>query len=244
MGDFSEGLRFNFDSLPDDPRDAFIELERYFASELEADLYQAQSAVDRQGAYIRYMSKTIAAGSTCGIDIADEWETPSHGSEHSVVDYVKDFEAAIHRAILQIKITSAWENRADSYVLSGPDKEKIRHLVDRIKQIIDVANLPVDKHDSLFGFLDKFLRAVDQQRTNPQAISALLIGLAQTGGEMAKKLKPARDLVISIAKVFTPYQERDEAKRQIPAPTERRRIEHKPITAPSKQNADEDEIPF
>ena len=244
MSDFGD-LNFNFDNLPDDPKEAFTQLERHFASELDVDLSHAQNEIDRQSAYIRYMSKTIATASTCGIEIGDRWETPSHGSEYPIIDHVKDFQTAVHRAILQIKITSAWENRQDSYVLSGPDKEKIRHLVDRIKQVIDATNLPVDKHDSLFRYLDKFLRAVDQQRTNPQALSALLIGFAHTGGEMAKKLKPARDLVVSIAKVFTPYQERDEAKRQIPPPPERRRIEHKPTCAPPQQKEDEgDEIPF
>ena len=168
---------------------------------------------------------------------------PSHNSEYSVIGNVKDFQSAVHRAIIQIKIRGAREKKQNTYVLSGPDKEKIRHFVDRIKEIIDAAKLSVDKHDSLFGYLDKFIKAVDQQRTNPQALSALLIGMANTGGEMARKLKPARDLVVSIAKVFTPYQERDEAKRQISPPTERRRIEHVP-TPQVQPKPEDEELPF
>lgn len=239
--DFEFGS-FNFDNLPDDPEQAFIQLERHFTSELELDLHHASSAPDRESAYIEYMSKTVGAAAACGVDIGDHWQIPSHASEYSVVDNVRDFQSAVRRVILQTRIAAARENKQNTYVLSGPDKEKIRHFVDRIKEIIDAANLSVDKHDSLFAYLDKFVRAVDQQRTNPQALSSLLIGMANTGGEMARKLKPARDLIVSIAKVFTPYQERDEAKRQLPQPTPRRRIEHKP--APQTEREVEEDIPF
>lgn len=245
MSDFGSGDfgSFNFDNLPDDAEQAFLQLERYFDSELRIDLHHAGSVSDHESAHIEYMSKTIAAASACGVDIGDDWQIPSHGSDHSVIDEVKDLQSGVQRVILQIRIMSARENKQNTYVLSGPDKEKIRHFVDRIKEIIDAAKLSVDKHDSLFGYLDKFIKAVDQQRTNPQALSALLIGMANTGGEMARKLKPARDLIVSIAKVFTPYQERDEAKRQISPPPERRRIEHKPASQVQQKSEDED-LPF
>jgi len=245
-GDFGsdefEFDNFNFDDLSDDPVQAFVQLERHFTLELNLDLRRAGTSHD-ESAHIEYMSKTIAAASECGVDIGGAWRVPSYDSEHSVIGKVKDFQSAVHRVILQIKIRNARENKQSTYVLSGPDKEKIRHFIGRIKEIIDAAKLSIDKHDSLLGYLDKFMKAVDQQRTNPQALSALLIGMANTGGEMARKLKPARDLIVSIAKVFTPYQERDEAKRQISPPTERRRIEH--IPAPQVQPKPEDEdLPF
>lgn len=245
MSDFGDDEfgSFNFDSLNDDAEQAFIQLERHFQAELGLHLHGANNNSARESAHIEYMSKTIAAASACGIDIGGDWQIPSHGSEFSVIDTIKDFQSGVHRVILQIKIMRARENKQNTYVLSGPDKEKIRHFVDRIKEIIDNAKLSVDKHDSLFGYLDKFIKAVDQQRTNPQALSALLIGMANTGGEMARKLKPARDLIVSIAKVFTPYQERDEAKRQISPPAERRRIEHKP-TAEIRRKPEEEDLPF
>lgn len=243
-GDFGSGdFGFDFDSLPDDQERSFVELESHFTWELEIALKNAQTPADRESAYIEYMGKTLAAASACDIDLGSNWSVPSYSSEYPVSDHVKDFQIAARRVILQIKILSAREKKQNTYVLSGPDKEKIRHFVDRIKQIIDTAALTIDKHDSLFGYLDKFLKAVDQQRTNPQALSALLIGMASTGGEMAKKLKPARDLIVSIARVFTPYQERDEATRQIQPPPERRRIEHKPAPKVQPDTQDED-IPF
>src|SRR5260370_28662333 len=151
MNDFD----FDYDNLSENSEQAFTELERYFSSELDLDLQHAKTPSDRQSAYISYMSKTIAAASACNVAIGDEWQIPSHGAAYSVADEVKDFQAAVRRVILEIKITSARETKQNTYVLSGPDKETIPHLVDRMREIIDAARVTVDQHDSHYGDLDQ-----------------------------------------------------------------------------------------
>lgn len=114
----------------------------------------------------------------------------------------------------------------------------------QIREVIEAADLPTEKHDSLVSKLNDFEREVDRTRTAYQQFGAMTIGVFSLIGEGFEKLEPARRWIDSAANLI------DKAKQfearmspQLGAPKPPKRIA--PPRPKESFSIDlDDEIPF
>ena len=130
-----------------------------------------------------------------------------------------------------------------SKIISAAEKEKLRHYVTQIKEVIDHSELLPAKKERLNDLINAFTAELDRERTGLQRFGDLMIGLAHIGGDMAKELEPAWKWVKLGAQVLGARQEAEQTKLQ-PPPKKIEGPKRPKIEAPTKQVPMDDDIPF
>jgi hypothetical protein len=113
----------------------------------------------------------------------------------------------------------------------------LRRYVSEIKRLIDGASLMQWKKERPYDLMNSFLAEVDRDGAPWDRFADLVVGLAYLGGEAAKDLKPARELVDSIARLLGRSREIEDSAPKLPGPPKR-------IPPPKERDTPDDEIPF
>ena len=86
-------------------------------------------------------------------------------------------------------------------VLSGDEKELLRHKLQEIKNIINSSELDDRKKGALLSRLQALETEIELERTPTERFFGFMIDLAFVSGEMAKQAKPAIDEFKEILKI-------------------------------------------
>jgi hypothetical protein len=224
---------------------AFVKLERKFRATLNTNLQNddSQGTAAYNSYYIEYMNHTLATASALKITAFQKWKIPSHSRNTTLSDTYNDFTSDVDHFSLQVRLNHAVHRDKYSVSLTGAEKTKIRHLIDRIKRVIQQSPLPTNKRDELFDLLNKFLAEVDRERTRYEVVSDLVIGMSRVAGTSIKELSPIRPWIEMILKAIGKRKE-DENKHTLP-PTTTRQIEPPKRDEPQAPSSEmDDDIPF
>jgi hypothetical protein len=234
--------------LPEDPELAFVEFERI----MRARLYEAEEEASRQqfgdaDSYrLEYINKVLAAAKEYGIEALVEWHVPSVGSR--IFEEYRQFASDVDHFTTQLRIRHAPKSRGNSVGLNGNTKRKIHHHIDQIRSVIDQAELPDAKRESLYEKLGRFALEVDKPRTDLDAGMAVYMAICDGIGQGLTKLEPARRWVDSIAGLLGRAKEVEDSSRPtLPLPPVRKRLEpprDRVPTPPQKGRDLDDDIPF
>ena len=236
--------------LPEDPELAFIQLEKKFQEELDrrSHGYEENNEVS-DSQFLSYINKTVAAAKTLGIQSSEDWEVPHHRTHNIPAEY-NDFCTAIQHYLVQTKIAHGRRVRGYSVRLDATTKSKIRHYLEKIREIVDRLEVPLPKREALTAKITALSDEVDRDRTRFDAYAGLALEMAATGGEVAKKLNPARKLLDTIASLLGYAKQAEDVRPSLPAPHERKRLtpprkERLPAPPQSPQpDLLDDDIPF
>lgn len=239
-----------YPDLAEDQDRAFRQLEKKFRGEMTEAL---NSLGEREGAdmyYLSYINRTVAAAKTLGIETFKDWEIPSH--QKSLWHEYQEFNTAIEHYLVQVQIIHSRRVRGYSVQLDAPTKSKIRHYLEKIREIVDRLEIPLPKKEALTARITALSDEVDRDRTRFDAYAGLALEVAATGGEIAQKLNPLRKFLDSIAGLLGYAKQAEDARPSLPAPHERKRL-----TPPRKERLPsseqrrqprlpdlDDEIPF
>jgi len=135
--------------LPEDPELAFIQLEKKFQEELDrrSHGYEENNEVS-DSQFLSYINKTVAAAKTLGIQSSEDWEVPHHRTHNIPAEY-NDFCTAIQHYLVQTKIAHGRRVRGYSVRLDATTKSKIRHYLEKIREIVDRLEVPLPKREAL-----------------------------------------------------------------------------------------------
>jgi hypothetical protein len=212
--------------LPDDPELAFVEFERIMRTRVqEAEQEVAQEQFGDADTYrLEYMNKVLAAAKEYGIDAIVPWQIP-HANSNIFQEY-RQFVSDVDHVTTQLRIRHAPRTRRNSVGLDGKTKTKIHHHVEQIRSVIEQAELPDEKRDSLYGKLNRFVSEVDRARTGLVTGMAVYIAVCDGIGQGFEKLEPARRWIDSIAALLGRAKEVEDSLRPALAPpAERKRLE-------------------
>jgi hypothetical protein len=232
MDDYAEAIRGR------SPEMAFVALEHLYRAALDKKLENSDSAGSYNVAVIEYMNHTLAAAEEFKLDFLEFWKVPSLASIKGYYDRFQDFTTAVDYFKVRVQIHNARGEYQFSVALDPADKNKIRHFVQQIKEIIDNSPLDQSKKEKLFNLINKFLAEVDRDRTSWQAFAAMVIAISHLGGDAAKELEPLRKFIDSISRLLGRAKEFEDSAPQLPPPTIPRKL-----PPPEKPESDE-EIPF
>jgi hypothetical protein len=236
-----------YPDLAEDPDLAFRQLERKFRREMTEALKNLDENESGNLHYLSYINRTVAAAKTLGIEAFKEWEIPSH-QRGSLWDEYQEFNTAVEHYVVQLQIMGSRRVRGYSVQLDAATKSKIRHYLEKIREIVDRLEVPLPKKEALTAKITALSDEVDRDRTRFDAYAGLALEVAATGGEIAQKLNPLRRFLDSIAGLLGYAKQAEDARPTLPAPHERKRLtpprkERLPPSQPRLPDLDDD-IPF
>lgn len=240
--------------LPADPELAFVRFEEIVRQKMqdwEVEERRNNGDFDADTFRLEYMNKVAAAAKAYGIEALSGLEVPKlGGSQISFIDAYRQFLADVDHVTIQIRIHAARADHEGTVGLEDIERSKIHHFIQRIRTVIEQADLPDDKRDELFDKLNKFAAEVDRKRTKLQSAMAVVIAVCDGIGQGFEKLEPARIMIDSISVLLGRVKANEErADRQLPPPSERKRIEppKRRLPAPTSRRQNDqldDDIPF
>jgi len=238
-----------YTDLPEEDEQAFIKLERKFRAELHQESRLAnESEQNDYSPYLSYINRTVAAAKTLHLGILHDFEIPSHRA--NLWDAYQEFNTIVEHYMVQIQIVHGRRVRGYSVQLDPSTKSKIRHYLDKIREIVDRLEVPLPKKEALTAKITALTDEVDRDRTRLDAYAGLAVEMAATGGEVAQRLNPARKFLDSIAGLLGYAKQAEDARPSLPAPHERKRLtpprkERLPAPEPTRQpDLLDDDIPF
>jgi hypothetical protein len=240
----------SFDEIPDDPEIAFLHLEKIFHDEflLSVQPGPEEEYYPRQ-AYIRYMTRTLAACTELRLDALAGWEPPNAHSFN--IESYENFRRDVEHYRTMLEIRHSRRDKGLTVRFDDAAKRKIRHHIQQIHSVVGKLEIDEWKRDALYKNLAALELEIDRNRARIGIFGALVIESAGVLGEAAEKAEPARKWIDSIARLFW-GAEMKERVESLPAPADKTRIPGPPkqILSPRKDkitpNGDDmdSEIPF
>ena len=221
-------------SLPEDPELAFVMLVDRLDHWLEE-----QGAPQRGDFFyeLQYADAVRAFADECNL------EAPFRAYVRSSFASDKDYWERFSQDVRYCKNRLQFRHKLGSRMLANSSisinnerRAEIHALLDKIRKVVAVLDVPERKRDALYARVSALAREVDTSQTRFTTVMALILEASETGGKAAENLDPLTKLVQRVTSIFA--DQRAEAKqKQLPAPPEQKRI------APPRDDTDE-EIPF
>lgn len=236
----------DFEDLHHDEDMAFVQLVEQFDADFSRRLEEADDRTDTRYFHLDHMNRILAAADALGITDFSAFEMPRY-DHHDLYDQHRAFTFAVQRYVLNVRIRHARTTKIYSVSLDTASKSKIHHLVKRIREIIESADLEERKRNSLFQKLNAFEADVDRARTPFGNALLAMIDVAHVAKKGTEALKPLTELVAQINELLGGAKSGEPENQQLPpqSPSDRKKLEppRKQIEGPKRNDAD-DEIPF
>jgi hypothetical protein len=144
--------------------------------------------INNDTAYLSYINRTVAAAKTLHLGILQDFEIPSHRT--NLWDAYQEFNTIVEHYMVQIQIVHGRRVRGYSVHLDPCTKSKIRHYLEKIREIVDRLEVPLPKKEALTARITALSDEVDRDRTRFDAYAGLALEMAAAGGEVAQRLNP------------------------------------------------------
>jgi hypothetical protein len=238
-------------SLPEDPEEAFIELEGIVRSRFQSDWDALPGDESVIPILRKYLNAVLPAVRHYGIELTSEWSPPLR-PESEQRGFYATFMDEVDFCISELRLRIATRIRRHSVVLDEATKIKLRHLLNELLGTVDKLEIPVAKKDRLRSRILALQEEIERERTRFETVGTLFIEACGYGGEGAKGFEPVVRLVERIGAAVGLAKNTADAK--LPPPP--KRIESKPAPDKGKNRASrsgggkgfdrplDDEIPF
>ena len=237
-----------FEDLPEDPERIFLVVEQRFREDLDrktekVDWDQWFPSTD----CMEYIRRTSSAAQELGLAFLLNYEVPS--SRNLTDEDYRDFRGMVDHYITALHLRHARRDSGYTVKFDVTAKRKVTHFIQNIREIILKLEIDDWKREALLNRLNALQEEVDRDRFRYQVFAAYVIETAGVIGISAEKMKPARDLLDSIAGVIWGTKH-NEQSHQLPAPSTPKQIPppktaepRRPIGRRTKAEMDDD-IPF
>jgi hypothetical protein len=135
--------------------------------------------------YYSYMNRVLGAKDELQVKILMEYKPPTLAMIREI-DFLF-IAGEVDRLRTRVQIRSSIRNKAYSVRFDAATKQKVRHLLNQIKEIVDEVELHDRKKEALYSKINALANEVDRDRTHVQAFGALVVEMAGIVGEAADK---------------------------------------------------------
>ena len=212
------------EGLPDDPEQAFVELERIASERLSAlqmDRGRSYNDAETWDDELDYMNVVLASAKALGIEAFNSWSVPA--PDDSVYSSYHAFRLFVKNYTMQLRVAKTRRRKASAIAFDPKAKSKLRHLIEQMRKAVDEAELTPRKKDAFYVRIGDLAMEVDRTWTTSESLGNLIIELAGDVGEGFEKLEPIRKWVDSIAAVFG--KARRDQQDALPPPSKQKQIE-------------------
>jgi hypothetical protein len=235
-------MSFDYEQLPLEPEEAFLRLEARYRSECETAVRESGEHDNVGIYYTDYIAQVLGAAEELDlVEAAFDREIPPI-QEIDFQTY-QNFSKRVKHYTTRLEIRHGRRVQGYSVSFDATAKAKLHHLLNQIRELFAKLEIDDRKREALLSKLSDLEKEVDRNRTRFDAYAALAIEVADVTGEIVDRSK-ILDVLDAVARLFG-IAKRDEATRQLPAPTKPKQIEHKkPDLRHSKPSDMDDDIPF
>lgn len=226
-------------SLPSNPRSAFLTFESAAREWLEVQLDLLEDNESPATYTLKYMNAVITAARQFDIGSLAEWkfEVPQ---SHTSAAY-RQFLSEVEICTLEIRMQRALQEKRNCVSLDPSTKAKMTHWLNQMREMVQNAQLPVEKLERLLKLINEMQLEVDLDRVPLQMIGEWWVTASGYVGQGFKKLEPAIRAAERLGRAFGLAKGEQEPKR-IEGP------KTKQLSAPKQRTgfdkALDDEIPF
>lgn len=238
MSDFGFGKN-PYEDLPEDPEDAFLNLEAHFKAECD-DALRALHQDDRADViYVDYMAKVLGAINALGLENNFKSEVPSIDDVNysTYLNFNKD--VTHYRTVLRIR--RSLRDQGYSVQFDETAKRKIHHHLDQVLEIFNKLEVEDEKREKLISRLNDLQDEVNLKRTRFDRLAALSIEVSSVVGTVVEKSR-VLELLESVQRVFWGAQ--TEKQKQLPPPDKPKSIEPPRPKIEKRPAQLDDDIPF
>ncbi len=207
-----EGI--DLDALSPIGAEAFLEFEAQLR-EAVVEYLEVNSIKETGRVWAKYLQILNIVGQEFEYDfslsVVDLHEYQGVQADHEVVLLLEKVDSARFRAAL--KISKLGRDRVRSVALSLPVKQQIRELIRKIRSKLDEVDVPRRKRESLLAALSRFETEIDRDTTQLECFSEIVLDVADTGTEFAKRVSGIRKLVKVLEKILGAAKEDEGVKR-------------------------------
>jgi hypothetical protein len=230
-----------YESLPQDPEQAFLILESEFRRECDERLQNTEGSDAARVIYAEYIAQVIAAITELGVEFQFGNRVPKieNVSYHTYLNFSKDVKH--YRTKLEIRHGRRVQGFSVSFGVAT--KMRIKHHIDQLRDIFEKLDVEQNKREALLIRLTELQEEVDRERTRFEAFAALVIETGGVVGDVIEKSK-ILDLLNGIAKVIWGSKKEENAKRLPPSTPPKRIAPPRPHRPTRKRDEMDDEIPF
>jgi hypothetical protein len=227
-------------TIPADPEQAFLHLEKHFKEVLGAQNERSGEGGAGNVVYVEYISKVLAAITELGLE-----GSLSSTSVPSIedVDYQTylNFSKDVEHLKTQLKIRNARRMQGYTVRLDGATRQKLNHHVQQLRETFQKLE-DERKKEALINKLDALQNEIDRDRTRLDALADLTVTVA---GVLDTALEPVNKVLNNIARVLYGAQQEELKSLSPPKPTKRLEGPKTPLSGLRKKDGDmDDEIPF
>jgi hypothetical protein len=228
-----------YDDLPDDPEEAFLQLEEHFKDECDRSLKEAGQDERTDVIHVSYIAQVLAAITALGLESEFKSEVPSieNVTYNTYLDFNKD--VMHYRTVLRIRRSQ--RRQGYSVQFDETAKRKIHHHLDQVLDIFSKLEVEENKREMLIFRLNDLQSEVNQPRTRFDRLAALSIEVSSVIGEVVDRSK-VLDLLDAVARVFWGAQ--TEKQKQLGPPKQPKLEPPKPKIEPPRNSDMDDDIPF
>ena len=160
-----------YSTLPRDPEQAFLLLERHFREECEQRIAQMSNDDNIRVFYVDYIAQVLAAISELGLtnEFNDRVPAIEDVDYNTYLNFSKDVKH--YRTSLEIRHGRRLQGHSVAFDLAT--KEHVKHHIGQLRSIFEKLELEDKKRDALFARLNDLQIEVDRSRTRFDAYAAL-----------------------------------------------------------------------
>jgi hypothetical protein len=237
MGDFGSDPYLD---LPEDSELAFLQLEAHFREKCERKIKNSHQDERIDVFYVDYIAEVLAAITELGLQAEFHDRVPKieDVDYNTYLNFNKDVKH--YRTMLEIR----HRRRIQGYSVrfDSAAKSKIRHHLQKVREIFDRLEVEARKKEDLFARLSDLEEEVDRDRTRFDRFAAFIISAAGVTGRGVERSKLLETLD-KIAEVFSNAWGYE--PKRLGGPETPKRIEPPKAPSPSnKRPVDTDDIPF
>lgn len=236
-------MNFDFDQLPLDPEQAFLQLESRYRRECDEAVQNSGEHDHVAIYYTDYIAQVLGAAEELGLVEAafDREDIPAIQD----VDFqtYQNFSKRVKHYTTRLEIRHGRRAQGYSVSFDATTKAKLHHQLNQVREIFTKLEIDERRREALLSKLSDLEKEVDRNRTRFDAYAALAIEVADVTGEVVERSK-ILEVLDAVARLFG-VGKKEESTRQLPAPTKPKQIEHKKSDfGPSKASEMDDDIPF
>jgi hypothetical protein len=230
-----------YEGQPDDPEEAFLFIEEKLWGQMAECHDQDGDIFYLKRDMMHYVTGVLSARETLALQFDLPWDNaPRHAALNT--DEFWDFFAAVTQFKQKLKISIPRRYRGDAVEFDEASKQKVRHWLDRVREMIEASDLSPDHKARLVDKLNQFSNELDRTRSRVQVMGGTFLELMSFAGRGLEKSK-VLEFIQSITDLVYVSRANNPQLPPRPAP---KQIEHKAKTSkPFELKApDADDIPF
>lgn len=222
--------------LPEDAHEAFVNGEKILRDRLEERLLELYEEGNTDHLTQAYMNNVLALARYFEINEIACWNRAIPRS-HNWAEYLH-FTAEVDACTVEMRLASIRRTKDNSVALDVDAKNKLRLLLEHIRETVDNLDISTAKKEALFRRIWALQEEIDRDRTRYQAFAALVIEVCDDAGEAAKRLEPVVRLVERVGNALGIAKRAENSQPRLPPHRESKKLE-----AP-KQNTNDSVMTF